>query len=188
MHPILLPKRTLIILAMTALVTIFGINALNVFLPIKPQTQTSPYTSEDQAALNAAISGVETFFTVDYREGKDAWLRKVCEKSTPSGCQFISQGIDPLWERINTSQSVITAKAAPIEKVAENSSEQVWMTAITLSSPLPGSNKTQDQAYVTIERTEAGWKFDRFLMAGEIKALQDRHSAKTHPTDEEKRQ
>jgi hypothetical protein len=188
MQPIFLSKRTLIILAMTAIVITFGIYALNIFLPTKPQTLASPYTGEDQPALNAAISGVEAFFTLDYHEGRDIWLKKVCEKSTASGCELISRGIDQFWERINTSQSVISVKAEPIEKVAENVSEQVWVTVITLSSPLPGSNKTKDQAYISVEKTEEGWMFDRFLMPGEIKALQVRRNTNTNPNDEEKKQ
>ena len=188
MHPILLPKRTLIILAMTVIATSLGIFVLTVLLPIQPQTRTSKYSSEDQEALSAAINGVETFFTVDYREGKNAWLKKVCEKSTTSGCQFISQGIDPLWEKISSSQSVINAKAKPIEKVAENASEQVWVIATTLSLPFPGSNKTKDQAYVSVEKTGEGWKFGRFLLPGEIKALQERRIINTDQKEEEKKQ
>ncbi len=188
MHPILLPKRTLIIIAMTAIIAIFGIYALTVFLPTQPRTQTSSYSSEDQAALNAAISGVETFFSVDFHEGRDTWLKKVCEISTTSGCQIISQGIDPLWERINTSQTVIVAKGEPIERAAENKSEQVWITAITLSSPIPGSNKTKDLAYVSVEKTQEGWKFDRFLMPGEINALQERRNPNIDQNDMEEKQ
>jgi hypothetical protein len=188
MHPILLPKRTLIILTMTAIVTSFGIFALNVFLPVKPQTQTSSYSSEDLSAMHAAFNGVETFFSVDYHEGKNVWLNEVCEKSTSTGCHFISQGIDPLWEKVNSSQSVITAKAEPIEKAAENASEQVWVIGIALSSPFPGSNKTKDQAYVSVEKTEEGWKFDRFLMPGEIKAIQERRNTNIDQNDAEKKQ
>lgn len=188
MNPITLSKRNLIVLMMTAFVTILGIYALQIFLPPNPQPQASQDSGEDQAAQKAAISGVETFFTIDYREGKVAWLKRVCEASTTSGCQFISQGIDPLWERIHTSQSVITVKSVPIEKAAENSSEQVWVTEITLSSPLPGSNKTKDQAYVAVEKTEKGWKFDRFLMPGEIQAIQERRKTHVDQNDEENRQ
>jgi hypothetical protein len=156
---------------MTAFVVALGIYALQVILPVNVQPQASPTTDIDEIASHAALNGVEAFFTIDYREGKDAWLKKVCAVSSTSGCQFLAEGIDPLWERIETSKSIATAKVTPIEKVAENSAEQVWVIAIVLSSPLPGSNKTKDQAYVVVEKTEEGWKFDRFLMAAETQAL-----------------
>jgi hypothetical protein len=52
---------------------------------------------------------------------------------------------------------------------------------ITLSSPLPGSNKTQDTAYVALVKTDGGWKFDRFLMAAEINALLTRQNTTGTP-------
>jgi len=41
-------------------------------------------------------------------------------------------------------------RSAGSKKVAVYESEQVWEMAITLSAPLPGSNKTQDTAYVKV--------------------------------------
>ena len=85
-----------------------------------------------------------------------------------------------MWEKYVDAKSVVSATSQAVEKVADNGSEQVWQMTITLSSPLPGSNKTQDTAYVVLAKTEDGWKFDRFLMEEEINAILTRD--KTYPT------
>jgi hypothetical protein len=55
---------------------------------------------------------------------------------------------------------------------------------ITLSSPLPGSNKTQDTAHVILAKTESGWKFDRFLMEEEINAILTREKSSPSMVEE----
>ena len=85
------------------------------------------------------------------------------------------------------AKSVVTATTQAVEKVANNGSEQVWRMTIALSSPLPGSNKTQDAAYVVLVKTESGWKFDRFLMEPEINAILARQKITSTPAKEGKK-
>ena len=92
-----------------------------------------------------------------------------------------------VWEKYVDAKSVVTAASQAAEKVADNGSEQVWQMTITLSSPLPGSNKTQDTAYVILAKTESGWKFDRFLMEEEINAILARGKTPTTTVEEGKK-
>ena len=57
-------------------------------------------------------------------------------------------------------------------------SEQVWLITIQLSQPLPGSEKTQDEAYGLAVRENGVWMFDRFLLPQEIDALQQSNEGK----------
>jgi hypothetical protein len=186
-NTITVSKRDIFILATTSIIVVLGIFALQILLPAKKQPQvTSSSSDDDTAAAFVATTAVKNFFTVDYHEGKDTWLKRICAVSTTSGCQLLSKGLDPMWERINTSRSVITVRVATNEKAADNPPEQVWITTIVLSAPLPGSNKTKDQAYILVEKTEEGWKFDRFLIAREIQALQERQNMNGDKTQAEK--
>jgi hypothetical protein len=92
-----------------------------------------------------------------------------------------------LWKKYVDDKSVVTAKAQAVEKVADNGSEQVWQMTINLSSPLPGSNKTQDIAYIALEKTDNGWQFDRFLMESEINVLLSRQKITSTPANEGKK-
>ena len=141
---------------------------------------------DDSLASSAAVFTTQNVFQIDYREGHDAWLKRICEQSTPAGCDLIKMGAEGMWEKYLDTKSVISATVQPISKLADNGSEQVWKLDITLSSPLPGSNKTKDSAYVAMAKSDGAWKFDRFLMQAEINALLARQK-NTNPTpDQEK--
>jgi hypothetical protein len=152
--------------------------------PIGTDQSSSPSPSEDSLASAAAVSAVEDVFQVDYRQGKEAWLERICLVSTPAGCTLFTTGAERMWEKYVDTKSVVTALAQPAEKVADNGTEQVWQMDITLSSPLPGSNKTQDTAYVVLVKTESGWKLDRFLMQPEINAILNRQKNTGTPAEE----
>jgi len=154
-------KRNLIIAVILAVVVAVGILVIENW-PLHTEQGSVAATNEDSLVSAAAVNAIDQVFQVNYQEGKEAWLERICEVSTPAG---------------------VTAASQAVEKVADNGSEQVWQMTITLSSPLPGSNKTQDTAYVVLAKTESGWKFDRFLMEEEINAILAR--GKTPTTTEE---
>jgi hypothetical protein len=163
-------KRNLIIAVILAVVIAVGILVIENWPLHKEQSPTAS-TNEDSLVSTAAVNAIEQVFQVNYQEGKEAWLERICEVSTPAGCELFSAGADRMWEKYVDAKSVVTATTLAVEKVADNGSEQVWKMTITLSSPLPGSNKTQDTTYVVLAKTESGWKFDRFLMEEEINAI-----------------
>jgi hypothetical protein len=168
-----IPKRTLLIALGLAVVLALGIAAIRA-LPIP--NGDSPLSPDDVEASAAATRALEAFYQIDTREGQEAWLGRVCALTTPSGCQFLRLGAGPLWEQLAAAQVKATATVTPEEKLSDTESEQIWRMRITLSQPLPGSDLTEDSAYVLIVKTDAGWLFERFLMAKEIEALQSEAS------------
>jgi len=172
-------KRNLIVAVILAVVIALGILVIENW-PLRTEQGSTASTNEDSLVSAAAVTAIEKVFQVNYQEGKDVWLNRICELSTPAGCEVFSAGADRMWEKYVDAKSVVTASSQAVEKVADNGSEQVWQMTITLSSPLPGSNKTQDTAYVVLAKTESGWKFDRFLMDEEINAILTRET--TSPT------
>ena len=170
MKTLTIPKRTLFIALGLAVVLALGIAAIQA-LPLP--NRASP---DDVEASAAATRALEAFYQMDAQEGQDAWLERVCSVTTPSGCQFLKLGSGPLWEQLAAAKVQVTAVVAPQEKLSETQDEQVWRMRISLSEALPGSDLTEDSAYVLVVKTEAGWLFERFLMAREIEVLQSEAS------------
>jgi len=179
-------KRNLIIAVILAVVIAIGILVVENW-PLRTEQGSAASTNEDSRVSAAAVNAIEIVFQVNYQEGKEAWLERICKLSTPAGCELFSAGADRMWEKYVDAKSVVTAASQAVEKVADNGSEQVWQMTITLSSPLPGSNKTQDTAYVVLAKTESGWKFDRFLMEEEINAILARGKTPTTTVEEGKK-
>lgn len=179
-------KRNLIVAVMLAVAIAVGILVIENW-PLHTEQGSTAKTSEDSLVSAAAVNAIEKVFQVNHQEGKEVWLKRICELSTPAGCEVFSAGADRMWEKYVDAKSVVTAATQAVEKVADNGSEQVWRMTITLSSPLPGSNKTQDTAYVVLAKTESGWKFDRLLMEAEINAILAREKTPTTTIEEGKK-
>ena len=186
MKEIPVSKRNLLIAVILAVVIAVGILVIENW-PLRTEQSSAAATNEDSLVSTAAVNAIEKVFQVNYQEGKEAWLEGICELSTPAGCELFSAGADRMWEKYMDAKSVVTAASQAVEKVADNGSEQVWQMTIMLSSPLPGSNKTQDTAYVVLAKTESGWKFDRFLMEEEINAILARGKTPTTTVEEGKK-
>ena len=170
-------KRSLILiflLVVCAAVVVLGIRYAD---RIIPRPTPTPLADDTQASA-AIVAGVKTFFTVNYEEGKDAWLEQFCATSTQSGCLFATSGSTSLWRRYAEMKSVTTAEVAPKTLIRRSENEQVWLVTVQLSQPLPGSEKTQDEAYGLAVREDSVWKFDRFLLPQEIDVLQQSNEGK----------
>ena len=76
-----------------------------------------------------------------------------------------------MWQKYVDSKTIVTAQVQEAGKAADNGQEQVWELVVTISSPLPGSTKIQDTTYIALQKTDSGWKFDRFLMEPEVNVL-----------------
>jgi hypothetical protein len=175
-------KRNLIVTVILGVIIAIGILAIQIWpLP------SSPSTDEESLASAVAVTAIQKVFHVNYLEGKEAWLKRICKVCTPAGCEIFTTGAERMWEKYVAAKSVVTAVAQAVEKVADNGSEQVWQMTINLSSPLPGSNKTQDTAYIVLVKTASDWKFDRFLMDAEIKAILARQKITSTPAEEGKK-
>lgn len=163
-------KRNAFLILLIILLTGAGIILLRDFIP-KPSAMITTQSPEEAAASQAAIEGTQAFFQIQSETGKDAWLDHFCAMSTESGCGFVQMGADRLWEKYASARVSVYATVKAVEQVSVAASEQVWKVEIILSEPLPGSNKSKEEAYVLVVKTEIGWKFDRFLLEPEIQAL-----------------
>jgi hypothetical protein len=171
-------KNILLILAIV-IVTALGLLAISWFAIRQPHPQPTP--DPDQAQVSAAITaGVDAFFNIDYHEGKDVWLKRICASSSENGCKYFQSGSDALWKRFADFQIITQGKTQLLDRVRATDKEQVWHVSIRLTQPLPGSEKTSDEAYVLAVRTPTGWHFERFLLEQEIQAL--KKSATQEPT------
>ena len=177
MREINISKRSLILiflLVVCAAAVGLGIRYADQIIP--HPTPTPP--ADDTQASAAVVAGVKAFFTVNYAEGKDAWLERFCATSTQSGCQFAKSGSRSLWRRYTEMKTITTAEVAPKTIIRRSENEQVWLVNVQLLQPLPGSEKTQDDAYGLAVRENGRWKFDRILLPQEIDALQQSNGGK----------
>ena len=126
----------------------------------------------DQQISKQASAAMERFFQINAQQGKDEWLKQLCEISTKAGCALFANNADGLWVNFQQFETNTSAQVMQTEKVAETENEQVWKINIHLSAPLPGSNKVDDIAYVLMQNIENGWKLDRFLFEEEIEAIE----------------
>ena len=178
MKEISLSKHNLVIAAVIGLVLAIGILAIEKWPLLGAQDSTTKPT-EDIKASQAAVSAVEKIFQIDTTKSKEDWLKGVCAVSTPAGCTMITTGADRMWATYVDSKTIVSAEVQPLRKLADNGGEQVWQVAVSLTAPLPGSNKTEDTAYVALVKTGDQWLFDRFLLQPEIDAILARQNTAT---------
>ena len=177
MREINISKRSLILIFLLVACVTAGVLGIRYADRIIPHPTPTP-PADDTQASTAVVAGVKTFFTVNYAEGKDAWLERFCATSTQSGCLFATSGSTSLWRRYTEMKTITTAEVAPKTLIRRSENEQVWLVTVQLSQPLPGSEKTQDEAYGLAVRENSAWKFDRFLLPQEIDALQQPNEGK----------
>lgn len=183
MKEVSVSKRSLFVAVLLGVAVAVGLLVIE-NIPRQADRSADPEASEENLASTAASTALETIFQVNYLEGQAVWLERICENSTEAGCELFAASAGRLWEKYVDAKAEVTATARAVQKVAGNDTEQVWEMAISLSSPLPGSNKTRDSAYVVVVKTDDGWKFDRFLMPAEIDAILMRQKPTSMPAKE----
>jgi hypothetical protein len=163
-------KRNMIVIGLLVVVLTGGIFLLR---HLTPQTDlaSTQVPQDDLQASAVAEQAVEAFFSIDYQEGIEAWQTRFCSLTTEGGCQFIALGSTSMWTKYLEEKTIIHADSTPISRLAATETEQVWQIKVSLSDPLPGSNKLEDTAYVAVSKTDSGWMFDRFLLEPEINAI-----------------
>ena len=135
-----------------------------------------------QAGGVVAASGAETFFALDYEEGSEQWLSRVCAISTEDGCnvteafyfESISQILEEKKPKTTCSAEFVEKVDAGIETEGVGPDEmviyewEVWIVNVTLSDPWDGAEKEQE-VYVQVNTEEGEWKFARILFDQEAK-------------------
>jgi len=165
----------------------FGIYTFRRFLPGREAALQSvaaaPLTTPDgdQLAQAAAVSGAQAFYSVDYQNGKQAWLDQMCAVSTSIGCIMDQNVFVPaLWPQLEATKTITTVQVSAQEKVLDqvnplgNIPTQVWKLSIQLSAPWPAQKQllTSFPALALVMRENGTWKFERFLTDDEAQALE----------------
>jgi hypothetical protein len=149
--------------------------------PVNPTPIMSATQEEDQAAEQAALAGAQAFYTVDYRQGMQAWLDRLCSVSTATGCDIYQNMIAPkLWDGFEQAKTVTTAQASAEAKVADqiaasrdNAPMQLWRLQVHLSAPWPQQKvpRLDFPALALVIKENGAWKFERFLTEEEAQVL-----------------
>jgi hypothetical protein len=167
----------------------FGIYTFQRFLPgreaalqsVAAASLTTP--DGDQLAQAAAVEGAQAFYTVDYQNGKQAWLDQLCAVSTNIGCTMDQNVFVPaLWPQLEAAKTSTTVQVSAQEKVLDqvspfgNVPQQVWKLGIQLSAPWPVQEQplTSFPALALVMRENGAWKFERFLTEDEAQALENK--------------
>jgi hypothetical protein len=163
-------RKSAFIAVSLAIVLALGIIAIQM-LPLGEQQRDTASELEDLMASDAAVVAMQLFFNIDMEVGQAAWLDGICKLSTKSGCDLLSSGAEIMWAQYQENNIQTSAIVIPVGKISETEAEQVWQLRVLLAEPLPGSNKTDDMAYVVMLKEENVWKFDRFLLKPEIDTI-----------------
>jgi hypothetical protein len=166
-----------------------GLYAFRRFLPsheaiLQPVAATSLTTPDgDQLAQAAAVSGAQAFYSVDYQNGKQAWLDQLCAVSTNIGCTMDQNVFVPaLWPQLEAAKTSTTIQVSAQEKVLEQVNpmgdvpQQVWRLDVQLSAPWPAQEQplTNFPALALVMCENGTWKFERFLTEDEVNALENK--------------
>jgi hypothetical protein len=88
----------------------------------------------------AARLGAEVFFSVDAKLGQEAWENRVCEISTPNGCQMTRKVFAPmLWSSVEKKDLRLSCKVTSAELAQELTQEnapaaQAWKLTSTCTN------------------------------------------------------
>ncbi len=183
MKEIPISKRNIIVAIILAVVIALGIIAIQA-LPLHNRSQSSVSNQEDNLASKALSLHCKLSSNVDYRNDKETWLNDVCAESTPTGCQLITA--EPMRCGQIQEEKPMSPQRHSLRKGSGNSYRTSLEDVGCTLGPLACSNKIQDTAYVAVVKTENGWKFDRFLLEPEIKAILARQAMTITPVKEGK--
>jgi hypothetical protein len=119
-------------------------------------------TQEVDPAAAAAELGVETFLTVDYKAGVEAWLENLCAVSTADGCEmFTDMSKEDIAEKMETYKTDQTCTATAMKVVSVEEDSQIWIVEYSASG---WKEVAGELAAVAVMRDEDGvWKFDMIL-------------------------
>ena len=165
-------KQLLTVVVMSVILAISILVIKN--FPLIHEADNNVSSLEEQEETKTASPILETFFQINYQEGKETWLERICSFSTPAGCELLRLGSGQMWQTYLDDQTQVTASVVSTEEIVYTDTEQVWQVEFALSSPLPGSNRTEDSAFILLVLSEGEWKFERFLLETEIEALDSR--------------
>ena len=144
----------------------------------------SQVEADDQLQLgaDAAITGIEAVFTLDYEESEEDWLARVCAVSTESGCTMAETWLAPSMTKIKTDAQAKTGSSADAIRLVDSGVEtdgvadeevtgyswEVWEVALSFEAPWEDAEEIKN-LFVQVSNEDGGWKFVRILFDEEAK-------------------
>ncbi|MCG2784771.1 MAG: hypothetical protein L6461_06660 [Anaerolineae bacterium] len=121
----------------------------------------------------AARAGAEAFLSVDAKAGKAAWVDKICQVSTLTGCKATSEAFAPmLWPSVEKKNLRLECKAAyasQVMAIQEPSEVEIWELKTVCSNPDSGEKNNSTTQVIVSKTSDAGWKFERIRFDQENK-------------------
>lgn len=115
----------------------------------------------------AARVGVEAFLSVDAKAGKNAWISKVCEASTLTGCKLAKQVYAPmLWPSIEKKMLRFSCKAisaSQVQLTKADAPSELWELKTVCKNLDTGETNNNTTRAIVSGTSNAGWKFERVL-------------------------
>jgi hypothetical protein len=178
----------LLLVALAAV--LFGLPHLRAWLSAPPVSDQAGVIADPQAGLpddsdlaasRVAVAGALAFYTLDVRQGQQAWLDRLCATSSQAGCAIFSNVIVPaIWESLAADETLSTAEVSAEERVLArvapsraNAPVQVWRLQVQLSTPWPVQRTplTGFTALALVIWESDAWRFERFLTEDEVQAI-----------------
>ncbi len=121
----------------------------------------------------AARAGVEAFLSVDAKAGKAAWVDKICQVSTPTGCKMAGEAYAPmLWPSVEKKGIRLNCKAASatqLMSMQEPSEAEIWDLKTVCTNSDTGESDNSVTQVIVGKTADAGWKFERIRFDQETK-------------------
>jgi hypothetical protein len=120
----------------------------------------------------SARAGVEAFLSVDAKAGRQAWINKVCQASTPTGCEMTGKLYAPmLWPSVEKQGLRLSCKASSaslVTSVQESAESEIWELGTTCTNLDTGETDQSTTQVIVTRIADAGWKFERIRFDQEI--------------------
>ena len=124
------------------------------------------------SAEAAARAGTEAFLSVDGKASKDAWISKICQASTPTGCKLAEKVYAPMvWPSIQAKGlrfSCKTVSASRLKPIKADIAGELWELKAVCTNLDTGETSSSVTQAIVAGSANAGWKFERVLFDEEV--------------------
>jgi hypothetical protein len=165
-----------IVISPTRIVTILIVSLMLVtigFIIVPRIPNLFPQESTGMTAEVAARAGIEAFLSVDAKAGKTAWINRVCQVSTTTGCKMTGEVYAPmLWPAVEEKELRLNCKTASAFKLItaqEPSETEIWELETVCTNPNTGEADKSVAQVIVSKSADAGWKFERIRFDQETK-------------------
>jgi hypothetical protein len=155
--------------------------------PVIIEQQRATATAFARSVLELGKQSAEQsamlFCNVDFKMGKEEYLKKVCAEATPMGCRILSTQIEDTW------QSFTAAYPAPglvcelrSSQLLEESRQfglpvQYWLVKLLGKDGWP-KNTAIREYWLQVAEENGNWKLNRVLVLDEIRYYSALEAAK----------